>query len=164
MARAVHPGRRRRVGVVGGVVVLLVGGLAGCSGDDDGRAGAVDDSEPGQVVELESVDSLAEMLSSLGGPTVDDTEIRYTDGKGVVSVGGLQISMPILEDLDYYDRNGRNITVPPSWPTLDFVQLTSPADNFTAIPAATGDLVESVGGPPRGPVTAAPAAESGPRR
>ena len=38
--------------------------------------------------------------------------------------------MPILQELDYTTSEARNITVPPSWPTLSQAELVSDADPF----------------------------------
>lgn len=75
--------------------------------------------------------TLGQALSSVGGEIVDDTEIRYVDGAGVIGLGGLEIEMPILAELDYY-VDDFNLTVPPSWPTLRIAELLSVVDPSTA--------------------------------
>lgn len=96
----------------------MVAAAAGCAGE-----GAAGIGEEGAIVESDGsavpVESLFEVLDSVAGPTVADTEVVFVEGDDTITVGGLPVTLALLAD--YYEVD--NITVPPTWPTLDVVQL-----------------------------------------
>lgn len=111
---------RRRSSAIAATVAALAS-IAGCGSGDDADAGS--DDECGQVE--------ADSLDDLDGETVAETDIEYRDGEGALMLGALAVEMPILRELDYYfDSEGRNVTVPPTWLTLDKMQLHSDQDPF----------------------------------
>jgi hypothetical protein len=83
----------------------------------------------GQVVEVDTLDELIAAAAGQAGEIVDDTEIRYVDGSDTISIGGLDVVWPLLGERRYSTAAG-NFTVPPSWPTLDLVQLDSEGESF----------------------------------
>ncbi len=101
--------------------------MTACTGPTQNSTGTVD------------ADDLEQTLSSLGGQTVNDTTIDYTDGTDTISVGGLKLTMPTLTG--YAKLDSRDTYTPPGWPTLNKIMLITVDDDNQNQPTLTWSVM-----------------------
>lgn len=94
-----------------GLVLLAVAAPA-CSGHRAIGQGDAVNATPalttGQVVEVESLDSLIGAAADQAGPIVADTEIHYAEGDSELTIGGLTLEHPMFPDMFVVDLEASN--------------------------------------------------------